>query len=176
VHTGDATEKVGFPGGVKGKDICDLSYCFACRLGIMVDVNVNFGLQMNATYSIQQLSQEFAITPRTLRFYEEKGLLAPARRGTTRRYSDSDRTRLRLTLRGKRLGFSLNECKDIIDMYDPSHPGDDRQLFRLCDKIREHRTGLLEKMRDIEETLVAMNDIEARCLAELQGRAAGRGR
>jgi DNA-binding transcriptional MerR regulator len=122
---------------------------------------------MQGVYSIRQLSREFSITPRTLRFYEDKGLLAPARRGSTRLYSDRDRTRLRLALRGKRLGFSLQECREIIDMYDPTRPGGSRQLLRLCEKIREHRALLLEKLRDIEATLVAMGEVEAKCLAEL---------
>ncbi len=122
---------------------------------------------MERPYSIQQLSREFDLTPRALRFYEDKGLIAPARRGTTRLYSDRDRTRLRLALRGKRLGFSLEECREIIDLYDPGQPGGARQLLRLCDKIREHRAQLLQKLRDLEATLGTMGDVEARCLAEL---------
>lgn len=118
-------------------------------------------------YSIQQLSREFEVTPRALRFYEDKGLLTPARRGTTRLYSDRDRIRLRLALRGKRLGFSLEECREIIDMYDPRQPGGARQLLKLCDKILEHRSQLLQKLRDIEATLVMMGEVEAKCLAEL---------
>jgi DNA-binding transcriptional MerR regulator len=118
-------------------------------------------------YSIQQLSREFEITPRALRFYEDKGLLAPARRGTTRLYSDRDRTRLRLALRGKRLGFTLEECREIIDLYDPSRAGSGRQLLKLCDKIREHRGLLVQRLRDIEATLVAMDQVEQKCLAEL---------
>ena len=119
------------------------------------------------SYSIQEVSREFELTPRALRFYEDKGLIAPARRGTTRLYSDRDRTRLRLALRGKRLGFSLEECREIIDLYDPEQPGGARQLLRLCDKIREHRAELLHKLRDIEATLGTMGEVEARCLAEL---------
>ena len=118
-------------------------------------------------YSIQQLSREFEVTPRALRFYEDKGLLTPARRGTTRLYTDRDRIRLRLALRGKRLGFSLEECREIIDMYDPRQPSGARQLLRLCDKIREHRSELLQKLRDIEATLSMMGEVEARCFAEL---------
>jgi len=118
-------------------------------------------------YSIQQLAQEFAVTPRALRFYEDKGLIAPARRGQTRLYSDRDRTRLRLALRGRRLGFSLEECREIIDLYNPKQPGGARQLLRLCDKIREHRGELLQKLRDIEATLGTMGEVEAKCLAEL---------
>ena len=122
---------------------------------------------MDRHYSIQQLAQEFAVTPRALRFYEDKGLIAPARRGQTRLYSDRDRTRLRLALRGRRLGFSLEECREIIDLYNPKQPGGARQLLRLCDKIREHRAELLQKLRDIEATLGTMGEVEAKCLAEL---------
>ena len=86
---------------------------------------------MTENYSIKQLSREFEITPRALRFYEDKGLLTPERKGSTRVYTERDRTRLLLTLRGKRLGFSLEECKEIIDMYDPAQPDDTRQLLRL---------------------------------------------
>lgn len=127
---------------------------------------------MPGTYSIQQLAREFDVTARTLRFYEDKGILSPARRGTTRIYSDRDRTRLMLTLRGKRLGFSLEECREIIDMYDPSAPSNPRQLLRLCEAINRHRQALLEKLRDIEDTLAAMNEVEQRCLEEL-GAAGG---
>ena len=122
---------------------------------------------MSQTYSIQDLSREFQVTPRTLRFYEDKGLLAPDRRGATRVYSDRDRVHLNLTLRGKRLGLSLSECREIIELYDPESAGDVRQLVLLFQKIRDHRTRLLEQMRDIEATLRAMDEHEARCLSEL---------
>lgn len=122
---------------------------------------------MTQTYSIATLSSEFEITPRTLRFYEDKGILSPRRRGTTRLYSERDKTRLKLTLRGKRLGLSLEECREIIDMYDPRRPGDSRQLLRLCQKIREHRALLIEKIKDIEETLNTMDEVEQRCLGQL---------
>ena len=134
---------------------------------------------MDSRYSIQQLAREFAVTPRALRFYEDKGLITPARRGQTRLYSDRDRTRLRLALRGKRLGFSLEECREIIDMYNPKQSGGPRQLLRLCDKIREHRADLLQKLRDVEATLGMMGEVEAKCLAALlqidvNGRRVGR--
>jgi DNA-binding transcriptional MerR regulator len=119
------------------------------------------------TLSIQQLSREFGVTPRALRFYESKGILSPARRGQTRLFSERDRTRLKLVLRGKRLGFSLEECLEIMDMYDPMHPRNPRQLLRLCEAIRNHRATLLAKMRDIEATLAAMNEVEQKCLEEL---------
>ena len=122
---------------------------------------------MGSEYSIQALAREFGVTPRALRFYEDKGILNPARRGTTRRYSERDRTRLKLALRGKRLGFSLEECREIIDMYDPTQPHDPRQLLTLCERIRTHRDVLLHKLQDIEQTLTAMNEVEGQCLARL---------
>ena len=113
----------------------------------IVYVNVNFlQIPMNQTYTINTLSRDFEITPRALRFYEDKGILSPQRRGTTRVYSERDRTRLKLTLRGKRLGLKLEECREIIDMYNPSQPDDSLQLLRLCEKIREHRASLLTKI------------------------------
>ena len=118
-------------------------------------------------YSIKNLAGQFGVTPRALRFYEDKGLLSPARQGQTRIYSERDKTRLLLTLRGKRLGFSLEECKEIIDMYDPSQPNDMRQLVRLCQKITEHRRALLEKMKDVEATLKTMDEVEQDCLDKL---------
>jgi len=127
---------------------------------------------MTGAYSITELSHEFDVTPRTLRFYEDRGLLSPARRGTTRIYSDRDRTRLKLVLRGTRLGFSLEECSEIIDMYDPSGRLNSRQLLRLCEKIREHRNALLAKLRDIEATLNAMDEVEQKCLDTLLSSAA----
>ena len=118
-------------------------------------------------YSIQNLAEQFNVTPRALRFYESKGLLAPAKRGQTRVYSERDKTHLMLTLRGKKLGFSLEECREIIDMYDPSQSDDTRQLLRLCHKITEHRSELLEKMNAIEATLKLMDEVEQKCLGKL---------
>ena len=118
-------------------------------------------------YSIQNLAEQFNVTPRALRFYESKGLLTPAKRGQTRIYSERDKTRLLLTLRGKKLGFSLEECREIIDMYDPSQSGNTRQLLRLCQKITEHRSALLEKMNAVEATLKLMDEVEKKCLDKL---------
>lgn len=119
------------------------------------------------SYSIGELCRDFHVTPRTVRFYEARGLLSPTRRGTTRVFTERDRVRLKLTLRGRRIGLSLSEVKEIIDMYD-LHEGDDtRQLLHLCEKIREHRGVLLEKLRDIEATLTAMDEVEQRCLESL---------
>ncbi len=120
-----------------------------------------------AEYSIQSLAEQFGVSARALRFYEGKGLLSPLRRGQTRIYSERDKTRLLLTLRGKRLGFSLEECKEIIDMYDPSQANDKPQLLRLCQKISQHRSALLDKMEDMEATLKLMNEVEQKCLNKL---------
>ena len=118
-------------------------------------------------YSIQDLAGQFNVTHRALRFYESKGLLAPAKKGHTRIFSERDKTRLMLTLRGKKLGFSLEECRDIIDMYDPSQSNDTRQLLRLCQKITQHRSALLEKMNAMEATLKLMDEVEQKCLDKL---------
>lgn len=118
---------------------------------------------MGRTYSISELAEEFDVTTRTLRFYEDKGLLKPQRRGTTRIYRERDRVRLRLALRGKRLGFSLDECREIIEMYDPIRGDRLSQLKRLQEKITEHRAILLAKREDLNATLKNMAEIEALC-------------
>lgn len=118
---------------------------------------------MSRTYSISELAQEFDVTTRTLRFYEDKGLLKPQRRGTVRIYRERDRVRLRLALRGKRLGFSLDECREIIEMYDPIRGDRLTQLKRLQEKIAEHRDILLAKREDLNATLKNMAEIEALC-------------
>lgn len=122
---------------------------------------------MDQAISIAELADAFGVTPRTLRFYEQKGILKPVRRGRTRLYSERDKIRLKLTLRGKRIGFSLNECINIINMYDSSHAAENLQLLHLCQKIREHRVQLISKMKDIEATLSAMDSVEEQCLAQL---------
>ena len=96
-----------------------------------------------------------------------RACLRPAKRGQTRIYSERDKTRLLLTLRGKKLGFSLEECREIIDMYDPSHSDNTQQLIRLCQKITEHRSELLEKMNAMEATLKLMDEVEKKCLDRL---------
>jgi len=112
------------------------------------------------TYSIRELGEEFGVTARTLRFYEGKGLISPKRRGVTRVFSERDKVRLALTLRGKRLGFSLEEIRQIIDMYDPDQPHDPAQIIYLCQKIRDHRSELLNKIKDINDTLYLMDEVE----------------
>ncbi|MGM0434776.1 MAG: MerR family transcriptional regulator [Pseudomonadota bacterium] len=115
------------------------------------------------TYTISDLAREFDITTRTIRFYEEAGLLDPRREGQQRIYSDADRVKLKLILRGKRLGFSLAESRDIIEMYDPES-GNERQLNALLSKIRERREQLNEQMRELQLMQVELDEAEKRCL------------
>lgn len=112
-------------------------------------------------YSIRDLSREFGVTLRTLRFYEEKGLLSPARRGQRRIYSAADRTRLKLILRGKRLGFVLEESAELIAMYDPAS-SNQHQLQALINKIREQRIRIEAQQREIGVMLQDLTDWEAR--------------
>ena len=121
----------------------------------------------DSEYSISDLSQAFTVTPRTLRFYEQRGLIIPRRQGVTRIYSAADRVRLELALRGKRLGFSLEEIKEIIDIYEPKQVDDPRQLIFLLKKLHEKRKDLINKFNDIKETLNAMDAVEERALAAL---------
>ncbi|WP_237059314.1 MerR family transcriptional regulator [Microbulbifer sediminum] len=119
-----------------------------------------------ASYSISDLAKEFGITTRAIRFYEDKGLISPARRGQTRIYRPEDRVRLMLILRGKRLGFSLDESREIIDMYDPEH-GNVEQLQRLLQHIEQKRTQLQQQLRDIQSLMGELDEAEARTRASL---------
>jgi DNA-binding transcriptional MerR regulator len=126
-------------------------------------------------YSIGDLSREFGVTTRTIRFYEDEGLLTPQRRGQARVYRARDRVRLRLILRGKRLGFSLAEIREILGMYE-SEPGEAGQLRHLIERIGERRAALRRQRADIDQTLADMAAIEARCAARLAALAPGRKR
>lgn len=127
---------------------------------------------MAVEYSISDLSSEFDVTTRTIRFYEEKGLLTPRRQGNSRVYGAADRTKLKLILRGKRLGFTLEESRSIIDMYDPGH-GNVEQLKTLIAKIREKRSQLQQQLHDIEVMMLDLRDSEEKCLQALAGRNVG---
>lgn len=116
----------------------------------------------STTYSIRELADEFDVSTRTLRFYEEKGLLAPTRENTTRRYSSADRTRLRLILRGKRLGLSLEESSAIVLMYDPDK-SNDAQLKTLINKIQQKRAQLIAQQNDLKLMLKDLEQAEQRC-------------
>lgn len=124
------------------------------------------------TYAIGELAEEFAITTRAIRFYESRGLLSPSRRGVVRRYSRRDRARLVLILRGKNLGFSLEDIAEYLALYD-ADPGQEAQTRLLLEKV-EAAIGDLEcKRADIDRALVELTDIQARCRAHL-GRPSGR--
>ena len=117
---------------------------------------------MNNKFTIRDLAGEFGVTTRTIRFYEEKGLLNPERQGQHRRYSAADRTKLRLILRGKRLGFSLDESAEIIGMYG-SPRNNKKQLETLIGRIREKRDELLARRRELNALLNEINQHERRC-------------
>jgi DNA-binding transcriptional MerR regulator len=118
------------------------------------------------TWTIGELASEFDTTLRTIRFYEDRGLLTPERQGTTRIFHDRDRVRLQLILRGKRLGFTLDEIAHVINMYDET-PGRRGQLQFLIADIDKRRHALLAKRRDLDESLSELDELEARCRADL---------
>ena len=126
------------------------------------------------SFTITELAAEFDVTPRAIRFYEDMGLLEPARAGRNRVYTHRDRTRLKLTLRGKRLGLSLLEVKQLVDMYDSS--GDStQQLKAFLEVLNAHRDQLARQLEDIEITLAEITQHEQRCKALLsQARRAER--
>jgi len=127
----------------------------------------------NQTYSIGQLAAEFGITSRTLRLYEEERLLDPQRDGTRRIYNERNRVRLRLILRGKRLGWSLSEIRELFDLYDSSQ-GEQAQLELMLDKLALRREALLEQKNDIEHALQELDRIVANAEQALQGIESGR--
>jgi DNA-binding transcriptional MerR regulator len=113
-------------------------------------------------YSISDLAAEFGVSTRTIRFYEEKGYVTPRREGQRRIYSAADRARIRLILRGKRIGLSLAESVEIIDMYH-ADGNDAEQLDTLLARIHEQREALKAQQRDLEAMLGALDDVEALC-------------
>jgi DNA-binding transcriptional MerR regulator len=118
------------------------------------------------TWTIAQIAQEFAITHRTVRHYEELKLISPERRGTARVYHRRERTRLNLILRGRRLGFPLDEIRTIIDLYDEP-TGQESQLRYVLDQLHERRGDLERRRRDIEDALTELDQFERRCRADL---------
>jgi DNA-binding transcriptional MerR regulator len=123
---------------------------------------------MPGSFSISDLASEFDVTTRTIRFYEEKGLLNPKREGTRRVYSPADRTKLRLILRGKRLGLRLDESAEIILMYG-TQGNNRRQLESLVAKIQEKREELKRQQRDLKLMLKELADAEKKCRVALAG-------
>ena len=132
------------------------------------------GAQSPACWTIAQLAEEFGVTHRTIRFYEDRGLVTPERVGTRRVYHARDRVRLALVLRGKRLGFDLAEIARIVDMYD-QEPGEEGQLRYLLEQIERRRAELEQRRQDIEVTLGELDDVERRCRDALSSAAAGAG-
>jgi len=121
---------------------------------------------MREYFTITELTREFEVSTRTLRFYEDEGLLHPVRRGRTRLFRPADRHLLRQILRGKRLGFSISEIREIIQMYKEP-PGEVGQLKLMIRRIDEKREELRQKRRDLEETLAELNQAEESCVERL---------
>ena len=120
-----------------------------------------------AEYSISELAREFDVTPRAIRFYEDQGLISPRRDGQRRIYTLRDRTRLKLTLRGKRLGLTLSEIRELIDMYEPGR--DERpQLERFLAVLESHRVSLLQQRADIEAQLAEILGFEKKVRKQLR--------
>jgi DNA-binding transcriptional MerR regulator len=118
------------------------------------------------TWSIREVAEEFGVTHRTIRHYEDLGLISPERRGTQRIYRRRDRTRLALILRGKRLGFPLEEIRTIIDLYDRPR-GKASQLEYVLSQIDERREDLEARRRDLDDALAELDRWEQRCREDL---------
>jgi DNA-binding transcriptional MerR regulator len=122
-----------------------------------------------AEFSIGELAREFDVTPRAIRFYEAEGLLAPRRDGQRRIYTPRDRTRLKLTLRGKRLGLTLSEIRDLIDMYEPGR--DERaQLERFLGVLESHKAALERQREDVAAQLAEIAAFEKKVRKQLGAR------
>ncbi|MBK9117911.1 MAG: MerR family DNA-binding transcriptional regulator [Betaproteobacteria bacterium] len=129
------------------------------------------------TYTISQLAHEFALTTRAIRFYEDQGLLAPGRRGQARVYGERERVRLKLILRGKRLGLALAEIGELLDLYEVGR-NERAQLALFIEVLAERRARLLQQKEDIDAVLAEIDGVERECRRRLkdearQGRAAG---
>lgn len=125
---------------------------------------------METTHTITDLAKEFGVTTRTIRHYEDEGLLSPRRDGLNRLFSNRDRVRLKLALRGKRLGFSLAEIRELFDLYDMARD-EQRQLQEFLAKLERRRALLAQQREDIEVMLDEMTFFETQCrklLAEHQ--------
>jgi DNA-binding transcriptional MerR regulator len=120
------------------------------------------------TWTVGKLADELGVTTRTLRFYESEGLITPQRVGSNRVYSQRDRARLRLILRGKRLGMTLGECREIVDMYDGAASSEQRQLQTLLARLDEIAADLRARQDDLRRTLAEVDDVAAKCRARLR--------
>jgi DNA-binding transcriptional MerR regulator len=124
------------------------------------------------TWTIAEIAQEFGVTHRTLRYYEDKGLITPERRGTRRVFHHRDRVRLALVLRGRRLGFPLYEISTIVNMYDET-PGEAGQLRYLLAQIGDRRADLEQRRNDIDLALAELDTVERRCAQQLADASVG---
>ena len=122
---------------------------------------------MSITYSISDLARELDVTTRAIRFYEEQGMLVPERRGQERIYRPKDLVALKLILRGKRIGFSLAECKTLIELYDPK-AGNQKQLNIMLQMIAERRQQLEQQLLDIQQMQLELDTAEERCRTALE--------
>ena len=118
------------------------------------------------TYAIGELAKEFDITTRSIRFYEDQGLLSPTRRGQTRIYNQRDKVRLKLILRGKRLGFSLAETGRLFELYDMDKTSE-KQLETILELITDKKSELAQQLEDIKIVLVELSNLEQSCLDTL---------
>ena len=135
--------------------------------------NAPGGGEAGRTWTIREIAQDFAVTLRTVRHYEALGLISPERRGTTRIYHRRDRTRLALVLRGKRLGFPLEEIATIIDLYDAPR-GRASQLAYVLEQIDERRADLARRRRDLDDALAELDAFQRRCQQDLDRLEGGR--
>jgi DNA-binding transcriptional MerR regulator len=122
---------------------------------------------LDKLYTIGELAEEFAVTTRTIRFYESRGLIAPARRGSNRSYTRRDRARLALILRGKNLGFSLEDVAEYLGLYD-ADPGQQAQTTMLLNKVEATIADLNQKRADLDRTLKELKEIRTKCLDHLK--------
>lgn len=123
-------------------------------------------------YTSRQLTKEFDVTSRTLRHYEQQGILAPNRIGTTRRYTQRDRIRLMLTIRGRSLGFSLQECRELFDIYDQASDGSSQQMWRYLEILEEKRAELEKQAEHIQAVISEIRAAEAKCRLALKKKSA----
>jgi DNA-binding transcriptional MerR regulator len=123
------------------------------------------------SFTISELSREFGVTLRALRFYEDQRLLNPRRQGKNRLYSKRDRVRLRLTLRGRRLGLTISEIRELFELYDSAHD-EQAQLSQFLAILEKRKAQLEQKREDIDAMLSEINSFEKQCRALLENRSA----
>jgi DNA-binding transcriptional MerR regulator len=131
------------------------------------------------TFSISELAAEFDVTTRSIRFYEDQGLMKPERKGQTRVYYSHDKVRLKLILRGKRLGFSLAESRELFDLWDETPIGSERQLNKMLETLSAKQIQLEQQLKDIQMAKLELDNAESRCRSALkelkQGKQSGQG-